>query len=242
MEPFDYLKQNASEMATVVETYLVEETADLIYDGEKLDKWNALVAELGLKGQTHICKPDKSPIPFLVMNQEMTAIFETLCPTQVSVENYNQMPIPVEILDLIALSRKENYFEQIYIWYDEKQKDPVCIGEKRRYRINIKSGGWYKDPATGGEMFFSSKESCAQYIKDNGITGCEPYCATWDGDIQRYLLGRWADVKQSMNELRQRARERFVSIRKSEIEKEITDRKRQLEDLNFEAGQKFGLV
>jgi hypothetical protein len=35
MEPFDYLKQNASEMATVVETYLVEETADLIYDGEK---------------------------------------------------------------------------------------------------------------------------------------------------------------------------------------------------------------
>jgi hypothetical protein len=30
MKPFDYLKQNASEMATVVETYLVEETADLI--------------------------------------------------------------------------------------------------------------------------------------------------------------------------------------------------------------------
>ena len=40
------LQNNSSEMKTVVETFIIEETADLIYDNEQLDKWNELVDKL----------------------------------------------------------------------------------------------------------------------------------------------------------------------------------------------------
>lgn len=119
-------------MKTEVEIFVIEETAELIYDGEKLDQWNKHVAELGLVGQTQITKPEKSPIPFLYMNQSLVNIAECLCPNKVKVTEYNATPIPVEILDLVALSKRENYFEEIQIWYDEKSPDPFCIGSIKR--------------------------------------------------------------------------------------------------------------
>jgi hypothetical protein len=54
---------NHESMKTIVETFLIEETIDLIYDNEQLDKWNKHVQELGLIGQTKIVQTDKSPIP-----------------------------------------------------------------------------------------------------------------------------------------------------------------------------------
>jgi len=42
------LTKNSNEMKTVVETYLIEETVELIYDNDKLDKWNDLVSKLDL--------------------------------------------------------------------------------------------------------------------------------------------------------------------------------------------------
>jgi len=48
------LSNNSNEMKTVVETFVVEETASLIYDNEQLDNWNSIVEELGLKGQASI--------------------------------------------------------------------------------------------------------------------------------------------------------------------------------------------
>lgn len=116
-------------MKTIVETFLVEETESLIYDNEKLERWNALVAELQLAGQQTIVKPDKSPIPFMVLNQSTRNIIGTLCPSEVAIENYNRTPIPVELLDLVALSKKENYFDKIVICYDEKTSDPFVIGQ-----------------------------------------------------------------------------------------------------------------
>ena len=113
-------KNNGAEMNTQVQTYLVEEVMELIYDGDRLAQWNNLVLELGLKGQSQIVKPDKSPIPFMHMKKGMENIFNTLCPRTVDVEAFNITPIPVEILDLIALSKKEGYFSQIKIQYDDK--------------------------------------------------------------------------------------------------------------------------
>lgn len=122
------LINNSASMKTVVETYIIEETQELIYDNEKLDQWNNLVKELGLTGQTKIQAKDKSPIPFLHMKQTHIAVFETLCPRKVKVQEYDKTPIPVEILDLVALSVKEKYFNKIEIWYDDKTPDPACIG------------------------------------------------------------------------------------------------------------------
>lgn len=122
------LKNNSDSMGTIVETFIIEETVGLIYDNEELEKWNKHVEELGLSGQTQIVKPDKSPIPFMHMKTNLVAVFETLCPTKTDIKAYNITPIPVEILDLIALSVKEQYFDKLQIWYDNKSPDPVCIG------------------------------------------------------------------------------------------------------------------
>lgn len=122
------LKNNSNEMKTFVETFVIEETAGLIYDNEQLAQWNKHIEELGLKGQTQIVQKDKSPIPFMHLKTNLVEVFGTLCPTKVDVKEYGVTPIPVEILDLIALSVKEGYFEQIQIWYDNKSPDPVCIG------------------------------------------------------------------------------------------------------------------
>jgi hypothetical protein len=232
MEAFDYLKQNANDMATVVETYLVEETVDLIYDGEKLDKWNNLVAELGLKGQNSIRHPEKSPIPFQPMNEQLKATFETLCPTSVSVENYNASSIPVEILSLLSLSRKENYFHEIKIWYDEKQKDPVCLGIKHTYRIQDSKGHFHNDSTE-----FDSKQSCQDYINEKGIDG-KPY-KMWGEKY--WLIGRWADVKKSFAELKAMAKERFMFEQKTSLLQEIKNKQRDLDDLELSANVKFGI-
>ena len=51
----------------------------------------------------------------------------------VEIQKFDVMPIPVEILELVALSVKENYFNKISIWYDDKTPDPVCIGQTGYY-------------------------------------------------------------------------------------------------------------
>jgi len=124
----DLTKNNSAEMKTVVETFIIEETAELIYDNDKLDKWNQMVEELGLSGQKTIVKQYKSPIPFMHMKPFIKSILEVLCPCKKSVENYDITPIPVEILDLITLSKRENYFDKMEIWYDDKSPDPCCVG------------------------------------------------------------------------------------------------------------------
>jgi hypothetical protein len=137
----DLIKTNNSkEMGTQVEIFVIEETAELIYDGEALEKWNKYVDELGLTGQKSIVKEDKSPIPFMHLKTSLKNVFETLCPTKVDVDKYNVTPIPLEILDVIALSKREGYFEKIQIWYDNKSPDPVCIGMNYKDAKDRKSG------------------------------------------------------------------------------------------------------
>lgn len=232
MEPFDYLQKNANDMATVVETYLVEETVDLIYDGEKLDKWNNLVAELGLEGQNKIRQPEKSPIPFQPMNEQLKNTFDVLCPTKVNVENYNESSIPVEILDLVALSKREGYFNRIQIWYDEKQKDPLCVGLINEWGVT-KPDGTFKIT----QMW--SKKEAEDYIQTNELVDHKPYELTWNS--KRWLIGRWADVKKSFKELKEMAKERFMFEQKTAILQEIKKQQRELEDLELSANVKFGM-
>lgn len=184
------LLNQSREMKTEVETFVIEETAELIYDNEKLDQWNKHVAELGLVGQTKLVKPEKSPIPFLSMNQSLINICECLCPRKVKIEEYNVTPIPVEILDLVALSKREKYFDEVQIWYDEKSPDPFCVGSMQR------PGSAYN----------------------------------WDKVY--YLLGKWGDVKQSFEELKARATERYKAMKTHQLNKTITDASRELEDID----------
>lgn len=191
-------------MATVIETFFVEETINLIHDNDALDRWNEKVIELKLQGQTEVVKTEKSPIPFMWMNEALVATFETLCPTKVDISKYDKTPIPIELLEVVSLCVKENYFVKIKVWYNEKQKDPVIVG--------------YSMPQ---DKDVDSDWSLGYYSK-------------------KYLIGRWADVKASLDSLVERAKKIFTHATTIQLKQEIRDRQRQLEDLETTVENKFG--
>lgn len=219
---------NNEMMKTVVETFIIEETQELIYDNEKLDEWNDLVGELGLSGQTKICAPQKSPIPFLPMKRNMVNVFQTLCPAKVPIEGYDKTPIPVEILNLVALSVREKYFNKIEIWYDDKDPDPCCIGI---------TGEWVCYNSDYVHVASFSSQSQAKDAKENDASISMIHFQ----EVQKYLIGRWADVKMSMAELTAKAKVIFMGERKNRLTKGIRDAQRQLEDLELDAEREFGI-
>lgn len=213
-------------MKTVVETYIIEETQELIYDNEKLDKWNQHVAELGLTGQTKIQSPTKSPIPFLHMKAPLVRVFSTLCPRVVDVTEYDKTPIPVEVLDLIALSKKENYFNKISIWYDDETADPACVGHKGFF--------FCYDSSYNRSGEFQTESEAEEFKIKNGL-----HTVRFNEEAT-YLIARWADVKMSLDQLTEKAKRVYVASQKDEQNKRIMEAKRKLEDLEIEANQHFG--
>lgn len=197
------MENNNQSMNTVVETFYVAETINLIHDNDALTKWNEKVEELKLKGQQEVVKTDKSPIPFLWMNNAIVSTFETLCPTKVDIKKYDKTPIPVELLEVVSLCVKEDYFDCIKVWYNEKQKDPVIVG----------------------------------YVAKKGEKK-EDWHLEYYG--QKYLIGRWADVKASLDQLIERAKKIFIQSETFDLKREIKDRQRKLEDLEQLAHDKFG--
>lgn len=222
------LENNNAMMNTVVETFIIEETAELIYDNEKLDKWNELVAELGLDGQNTIVKKDKSPIPFLDLKTSMINVFKTLCPAQVDVKEYNRTPIPVEILDLIALSTREGYFTKIEIWYDDKSPDPVCVGVVTDPYVS-------SHPDNPKKLVHRDKST----LTPEQIATVKDWTISDINHKASYLIGRWADVKQSFEELKARATKRFIDEGTNELKKQIKSLTSQLNDLETTAFERF---
>lgn len=223
------LQNNSQEMKTVVETFVIEETASLIYDNDKLQKWNDMVSELGLTGQTKICKPERSPIPFMHLKQSMVNVFQCLCPRISRVEDYGITPIPVEILELIALSKREGYFDHIQIWYDDKSPDPACIGLKYTTFYSYNKSGSLKTS-------FTSKEDAISDSINEGYDKEQKYYAT---NATHYLLGKWADVRHSFEELKEMAKKRFIDSEGNELRKTIKESERKLSDLESSAFDKF---
>jgi len=227
------LQNNAPVMGTEVETFLIEEVTDLIYDGDKLQQWHDKVVELGLTGQTKVVTKEKSPIPFLYMKTGLVNIFETLCPVKSPVESFDKTPIPLEILDLIALSKKEHYFTGISIWYDDKSPDPVCIGTVDSYCIHKK--GSYTEPVKDR---FRTKEDCMAFIEKEGSPEAwEPYFHR--SENKNYLIGRWGDVKQSLEELKERATQRFIEDRTDYAQRQIVSYQREITDAVQKAFERF---
>lgn len=112
----------------MIQSFLVEETKELIYDSEKIDEWKSKCEELGLSEQLALAQPGKSPVPFEYMNTVSKRVYETICPQKINYKKYSKTTIPLEVLSLIALSEKEHYFEEIQIWYDDKSPDPLAVG------------------------------------------------------------------------------------------------------------------
>lgn len=215
-------------MNTVVETFVIEEVESLIYDNEKLDKWNTIVENLELQGQKQIVKPEKSPIPFLNMNSDLVNVFNTLCPRTTDIKNFAVTPIPVEILDLVALAVRENYFNNIEVWWDDKTPDPVVIGM---------TGHWYEptwygdsDKSLNGRHFETKEELVKAGGKHPSFS-----------ETGKYLIGKWGDVKHSFETLKEMARKRFIAMESIEFKRRIKEAQRGLDDLEQSAFDRFGI-
>jgi hypothetical protein len=226
------LKNNSEMMKTIVETFLIEENIELIYDNEKLEKWNNLVTQLDLKGQSQIVKPCKSPIPFLHMKKGIVEIFSTLCPVRVNIREFNITPIPVEILDLISLSEREQYFGEMQIWYDDKKPDPACVGIIQNWILHEP----HSYNQMKGQPEFHSKSDADNHLMVNSITA-DVYHCSWK-DVY-YLIGRWADVKQSIEELKATAIKRFIDEESNQLQKTLKETQRKIDDLQTLAFDKF---
>lgn len=222
------MKNNSQEMNTIVETFIIEETASLIYSNEDLQKYNSLCEELGLKGQSSIKVKDKSPIPFMHLKKTMCNVFETLCPCKVDVKDYSITPIPIEILELCIMSERECYFNAIEIWYDDIKPDPVCVGRiAQPYVADCK-----ENPK---ELWRIDKKDLTEEQIKTIVKWTLP---TWSSNY--YLLGKWADVKHSFKELIALARERYVSELGVQLRKELKETQRKLDDLELTASERFG--
>lgn len=226
------LKNNSNDMGTVVETFIIEETASLIFDNDQLEQWNKHVEALGLTGQTQIVQKDKSPIPFLHLKQGLINTFETLCPRKVDVKVYNATPIPVEILDLVSLAVNEQYFTKIQIWYDDKTPDPICVGIKENLYAYI-----YDSPTKVGS--YTKHENLTLAERDEYIKNPSLYFASSD-IIGIYLLGKWADVKRSFADLTKMATARYIQEKGIEYTNKIKENQRELDDLKEKAFDRFG--
>ena len=220
-----------------VETYVIEEVSQMIYDDEKLNEYKKLISELGIK-QDNLFIENKSPLPFSPMKKKDQVVFETLCPIKTNYKEFNDTPIPLEILKLIELSVREQYFQEIEIWHDYEKPDPVCIGI---------TGVWYpenndyqtirKNPDTDEKWMFKTREEALAEQHKRGWTKHKPLLH----DKKYYLIGRWADVKSTMEELQRRAKQRFLLEKKTYLMKQIKQAQRELDDLELEAIEKFGI-
>ncbi len=112
----------------MVQSFLVEESKELIYDADKLSEWKQKCEALGLSDQLALAATDKSPIPFEAMNEVSLRVYSTLCPEMRDYKKYNRTTIPLEVLALIHLSVNEGYFKSVEIWYDDKAPDPLAVG------------------------------------------------------------------------------------------------------------------
>ncbi len=205
----------------VVENYLMPENVELIHDENKLDEWNQLVQELGLQKQPK--NGDKSPIPFLPMSNTHKAVFETLCPSKSDYKEYTKT-IPLEVLKLISLSNRENYFQKIEIWHNEEVPDPVCVGI---------CGHWKLSSGEGSDKQFKSKEEMHAKYPEN---------KSWNyfSESSRYLIARWGDVAKDFNILKEEAREYFLRKKAAETRKQIKELETALANVQDEATILFG--
>jgi hypothetical protein len=128
-----------------------EDNKALIYDNNQLDEFKNLVDELGLKCNNHK-DSDKSPIPYLWLDEATIRAFKLLCPHVDKITDY-RLEIPLEILRNVKLCNVEKYFDWIEVWSNAKDPDPFCIGRvfkseedrKRNYSWSAESyliGRW----------------------------------------------------------------------------------------------------
>ena len=108
--------------------FLIKEHETTLFEPSEIEQWKTLVNELGLVEQERLIKQDKSPLPFSLMTEAEDTIYKKILPQQEDYKKYSTEAIPLQVLDVIALCLKEQYFDKIQIWYNRNNPDPIVVG------------------------------------------------------------------------------------------------------------------
>ena len=201
------------------ELFFNKELSDVSFDVEALDEWKQTCKDLGLDAQLSLTKGKDSPIPYPFINTTMERVYKTICPANVEYKEYKKTTMPLVVLKQIAFSVKENHFEKIEIWYDDKAPDPIAVGfHGYWYEMS-----WYDNSNKDlKDHKFSSKEEAIA----NGAQ--HPSFAT----EEKYIIARWGDELRDFSELKTIARDRLVDKYANEYKMTISNCQSKLNAVN----------
>ena len=111
-----------------VKIYREPENVGLLLDENELTEYQQLAEELGISG----VKQGKTPSVYQTLNTVQVRALEALCPAKTELAFYNRSTIPVEVLRAIKFIKENEMFDFIKVWYDDKNPDPIIMGEKYR--------------------------------------------------------------------------------------------------------------
>jgi len=132
VETFEALENETGEQAPEMESEAIE-----------------LIETLGLTGQQELLKPvDEDSdvltrIPYRVMTAEEKIVYSVLCPDFTMLDEYNESPIPLRVLQVAAHAC--DLMEEVEVWYNGSVlvKDPVLVG----YQYNFNAEPRYRAKA-----------------------------------------------------------------------------------------------
>lgn len=108
--------------------FLIDEHKETIFEGAEIEKWKALVDELGLVEQAKLIEGNKSPLPFPVMTEAQQVVYSAILDNHVDYKQFTGEAIPLSVLSLIAFAEKEKHFVKIEIWHSRQNPDPLVVG------------------------------------------------------------------------------------------------------------------
>ncbi len=110
-----------------VKIYRELENESLILNESDLEQYNSLALELGIATKEKADAND-CPVIYPILNDAMQRQLKALCPAVEDIGNYKRSTIPLEILTVYKFCKDNNMFDEVKIWYDDKQLDPLVIG------------------------------------------------------------------------------------------------------------------
>jgi hypothetical protein len=211
-----------------IEIFFNKELSDVAFNSENLQEWTEIAEELGMSNQLKLKKGTNSPIPYPFMNTSMQRVFETLCPRKVEFLEYDKTPIPLQVMKQIVFTKREQHFQKIEIWYDDKSPDPIVVGLTGKW-------GFYQDlkDDKGNKIYFDDYELAKVFGTENNTT---PYFYGKD----QYLIAKWGDEKKDFPQLKELARERFMQENSAQMEKDIKTLQHKLNTITENSYLYFG--
>lgn len=112
-----------------VKIYREPENESLILNEEELADYYNLIESLGLKSPVAI-EDRKVPNVYQNLNDPTKKQLQAVCPRSLKIEDYTRSTIPLEVLRVYEFAKKNEMFDEYFIWYNDKAPDPMLVGMK----------------------------------------------------------------------------------------------------------------